>query len=667
MSCCRQSQSEVRPSSRASNAQNHQVVVTQPAAHPGLLLHHATAHQPSSSSWTIQGSIDSPPLVPLAATTRNYAAAPYDDGYIPDNVTASHARQTSQSISDEGKLVIAIDFGTTFSGVAYGSSRIASGVVQQVLKWPGSLETFRKIPTCLLYDEHGRVLAWGLEAKNASAIPGTVRYEWFKLFLDPHALRDGNAKFDPRLPSLPTPSDLITDFLSCLWEYARKQITRDIGAIADLNSADIWLTVPAAWDARGCALMRSAAIAAGLVQSAYPGDTAWRDRLKIITEPEAAAVHCAHLTDSCMLLPSQNFIVCDAGGGTVDLAVYKIIGDLAHLEIAEIAARSGASCGSILLDLRFRALVEALLDDHPVHLDAASLAYFSDEADKLTYAGREDDETTFYFNCFNVQDTDDSSAGLINGQLAIPGTLLREAVFDPVVNEVLGLISKQLAVLPNIDALLLVGGFSGSAYLKKRIEEQFSARIPMLARPPDSDTATLRGAARYGLARRPLVSQLIIPRSYVMKVKLPVEPEDRIRRPGFVHFNDAGAEICENRLQYLVQKGAIVRKGQRVTTRFCYLIYATDNSPDSTFTATLFTFDSDSVGVDTARYADEAVLRPVCDWRVDLHGVLGWGASVGGGGFYTDFEIGLEMDSAEVRGVLLCGGMEYGTVVFEFS
>lgn len=42
--------------------------------------------------------------------------------------------------------------------------------------------------------------------------------------------------------------------------------------------------------------------------------------------------------------------------------------------------------------------------------------------------------------------------------------------FDPVVDEVLGLISKQLAVLPNIDALLLVGGFSGSAYLKKRIE-----------------------------------------------------------------------------------------------------------------------------------------------------------------------------------------------------
>ncbi len=70
--------------------------------------------------------------------------------------------------------------------------------------------------------------------------------------------------------------------------------------------------------------MRDAAISAGLVQSARAGDKDWRDRLRIITEPEAAAVHCAHLTDLHKLKPSQNFIVCDAGGGTVDLAVYKV-------------------------------------------------------------------------------------------------------------------------------------------------------------------------------------------------------------------------------------------------------------------------------------------------------------------------------------------------------
>ena len=98
----------------------------------------------------------------------------------------------------------------------------------------------------------------------------------------------------------------------------------------------------------GCQMMRDAAITAGLVQSSRAGDLDWRDRLRIITyvlilvapcallticpdctycssvhnsscysEPEAAAVHCAHLTDLHKLQPNQNFMICDAGGGTV--------------------------------------------------------------------------------------------------------------------------------------------------------------------------------------------------------------------------------------------------------------------------------------------------------------------------------------------------------------
>ena len=102
------------------------------------------------------------------------------------------------------------------------------------------------------------------------------------------------------------------DFLSCIWEYAKQQITREIGAVADLGmytlsyiskstetlirislttllhlssqgAADVWLTVPAAWDAMGCQMMREAAINAGLVQSSRAGDRDWRDRLRIIT------------------------------------------------------------------------------------------------------------------------------------------------------------------------------------------------------------------------------------------------------------------------------------------------------------------------------------------------------------------------------------------------
>ena len=101
-----------------------------------------------------------------------------------------------------------------------------------------------------------------------------------------------------------------------------------------------------------------------------------------------------------------------------------------------------------------------------------------------------------------------------------------------------------------------------------RFQAHFHSRVPMIVRPPDADTATLRGAAAYGLAKRNLVSTVISPRSYIMKVKLPAEQEDWLKRPAYIKNNDAGVPICENRLQYLVSKGAIIRKGQRLTTKF---------------------------------------------------------------------------------------------------
>jgi len=85
------------------------------------------------------------------------------------------------------------------------------------------------------------------------------------------------------------------------------------------------------------------------------------------------------------------------------------------------------------------------------------------ETDKLSYGGIRDDgtcqfyphfeqfthpnqnvlflsasniENMFHFTCFNVEDPHDPSVGLINGELSIPGNLLRREVFDPVVNEV---------------------------------------------------------------------------------------------------------------------------------------------------------------------------------------------------------------------------------------
>jgi len=78
------------------------------------------------------------------------------------------------------------------------------------------------------------------------------------------------------------------------------------------------------------------------------------------------------------------------------------------------------------------------LRNHPVHLEPSSLLSFRhafSDSDKLMYLGEEDDDTHFRFNCFAIEDQQDSECGLENGELVIPGRVLRRDVFDPVIRE----------------------------------------------------------------------------------------------------------------------------------------------------------------------------------------------------------------------------------------
>lgn len=66
------------------------------------------------------------------------------------------------------------------------------------------------------------------------------------------------------------------------------------------------LTVPAICSDRAKALIRQAAIRAGI-----------SDDNLLITEPEAAALYCSVIFGEIDLNYSDRFLICDAGGGTV--------------------------------------------------------------------------------------------------------------------------------------------------------------------------------------------------------------------------------------------------------------------------------------------------------------------------------------------------------------
>ena len=57
----------------------------------------------------------------------------------------------------------------------------------------------------------------------------------------------------------------------------------------------------------------------------------------------------------------------------------------------------------------------------------------------------------FHFTCLNPEDPDDPSVGLVNGELAIPGNLLRREVFDPVIDQ-----ARQTNYSDNLLTLIMV-------------------------------------------------------------------------------------------------------------------------------------------------------------------------------------------------------------------
>jgi hypothetical protein len=80
---------------------------------------------------------------------------------------------------------------------------------------------------------------------------------------------------------------------------------------------------------------------------------------------EAAANYVLNGLDPHGLNVDDTFVVCDAGGGTVDLISYTIMQLQPILKVKEAAAGTGGLCGSTFLNRRFADYLVAKLGNEP--------------------------------------------------------------------------------------------------------------------------------------------------------------------------------------------------------------------------------------------------------------------------------------------------------------
>ena len=110
------------------------------------------------------------------------------------------------------------------------------------------------------------------------------------------------------------------------------------------------ITVPAVWSDMAQAKTRACAEAAGMGNGTA---------LHIVSEPEAAALYALDAMDPHNVKVGDTFVLCDAGGGTVDLVTYTVSALKPILKLGEATPGTGSLCGASFLNRRFQEFMES--------------------------------------------------------------------------------------------------------------------------------------------------------------------------------------------------------------------------------------------------------------------------------------------------------------------
>lgn len=243
------------------------------------------------------------------------------------------------------------------------------------------------------------------------------------------------------------------------------------------------MTVPAIWTDAAKNATLQAAERAGLGN---------RHDLRLISEPEAAAVYTLKAIQPNHLKIGDNFVVCDAGGGTVDLISYKIT-QMNPLRVEESGVGSGGLCGSAFLNYRFEDHVKSRIGlERYEHMKEKKprtwqmgLKYF----EEFVKRNFNEDDPSQEFNVPFPGLPDDEAAGLDSGFLVLTHPQIK-SIFDPVIREVCELVEGQVEGIRSkggiVSGIVLVGGFGQSNYLYNRLKSHFNTSAP----PPYSERPT---------------------------------------------------------------------------------------------------------------------------------------------------------------------------------
>ncbi|KAF8857613.1 hsp70-like protein [Acephala macrosclerotiorum] len=403
-------------------------------------------------------------------------------------------------VRTRNKLLVGIDYGTTFSGLGFVLSNAADFKdVKPWTKWPGgpseNSEHLKKAPSRIAYASENDDLdhdIWGYEVE-----PGMISCSWTKLLLDQKAvsteyddpdLNKAAASGLMRIPPGKTPQKVVTDYMKGLHKMFINAL-RDLGIIDQELTIpmpmEFWVTVPATWSDEAKWITRTAAIEAGFGNR--PGD-----EINLIPEPEAAA-HLA-LKDSVhhvhnLVKEDTGVLVCDCGGGTVDITTYIVEKIQPSLRLKEACVGVGGKCGGTYIDRNLYKLLSerfgAAFTSLPPDITGPGSTFMQQfESKKKNFtsipASSRPIKLTLMMPELLSKSGDTPGYDKKYSQIHLTHDDLKKC-FEPVVNMIMDLVSGQVAAvkrngIATIETIILVGGLGESPYVHEKLREWSTER-----------------------------------------------------------------------------------------------------------------------------------------------------------------------------------------------
>nr|AWS31939.1 heat shock protein A12 [Apostichopus japonicus] len=518
-------------------------------------------------------------------------------------------------------VVVAIDFGTTFSGYAYSFTKDPEAVhVMRKCEGgdPGVINM--KTLTTLLLTPEGEFHSFGFTARDFyHDMKFTEAQKW--LYFDKYKLAlqdDKNLNIDTEIEaSNGTKVKALTvfqhtfRFLKDRFLEELADLSMDDGAI---DEGDIrWvLTVPAIWRQPAKQFMRQAAYKAGIASPSRP------TQLMIALEPEAASIFIGKLSMK-QLMPERmalrrerwlrgsmskghnpdmkviedvkqgsRYVVVDCGGGTVDITVHEVEEESGTLK--ELHKASGGMFGSGNVDEAFISLmVDIFGDDFIQEFKLMRPAGWVDLL--IAFEARKRNANPWKANYLNVSlpfSFIDYYKKFTNGNLTVEQTLLEYnsedvkwsgqapgmlrfspkgmlKLFSPTTDQLLEKVDEVLAKpeLKGISHLFLAGGFAESPLLQNKIRDKYKDFLKVVI-PQEVGLATMKGAVMFGQnpwavsSRR---TRLMYGVGALNKFNSKIHPEEK-------KIVKDGVEWCRDVFDVFVHADQSISAGEKVTRSY---------------------------------------------------------------------------------------------------